>query len=191
MMRLVMGSVWPASACLASSLAFLPSAALAQAPEAPPCPAIVREALGSFPISSSVSVPPGSRVVFVSGTVPAVVDENAAQGSAARYGDTETQTRSVLGRIKGALEKQGMGLGDVVMARVFLVAPEGKARMDFAGMMKAWTEFFGTEAQPNKPARSAMQVAGLVDPGWLVEIEATAAQPPATTAPASTAGGAQ
>ena len=67
--------------------------------------------------------------------------------------------------------------GDVVMMRVFLVAPPGQARMDFAGMMTAYREFFGTEAQPMRPARSTMQVAGLVDPGWLVEIEVTAATP--------------
>jgi enamine deaminase RidA (YjgF/YER057c/UK114 family) len=48
--------------------------------------------------------------------------------------------------------------------------------MDFAGMMTAYREFFGTKQQPNKPARSTMQVAGLVDPGWLVEIEVTAAK---------------
>ena len=44
-------------------------------------------------------------------------------------------------------------------------------------MMSAYREFFGTAAQPNRPARSTMQVAGLVDPGWLVEIEVTAAGP--------------
>jgi enamine deaminase RidA (YjgF/YER057c/UK114 family) len=70
-----------------------------------------------------------------------------------------------------------MGLGDIVMMRVFLVAPPGQARMDFAGMMTAYREFFGTAAQPAKPARSTLQAAGLVDPGWLVEIEATAARP--------------
>ena len=47
---------------------------------------------------------------------------------------------------------------------------------DFAGMMRAYTERFGTAAQPNKPARSTMQVAGLVNPGWLAEIEVTAAR---------------
>ena len=47
--------------------------------------------------------------------------------------------------------------------------------MDFAGMMRGYRALFGTPAQPNKPARSTMQVAGLVDPGWLVEIEVTAA----------------
>ncbi|MCF2513608.1 RidA family protein [Sphingomonas sp. G124] len=127
------------------------------------------------PISASVSVPPGSRLVYVSGTVPDVVDPAAPEGSVARFGDTETQTRSVLKKIGAALAEQGLGLGDIVMMRVFLVAPAGQ-RMDFAGMMRAYVEAFGTKAQPNKPARSTMQVVGLVDPGWLVEIEVTAAK---------------
>ncbi|MEO0973643.1 MAG: Rid family hydrolase, partial [Pseudomonadota bacterium] len=40
------------------------------------------------------------------------------------------------------------------------------------------TQFFGTEAQPNLPARSAVQVAGLAAPGMLVEIEVIIARPP-------------
>lgn len=127
------------------------------------------------PISTSVSVPADGRLVYISGTVPDAIDPNAPEGSAARFGDTETQTRDILKKIESALAQQGLGLGDVVMMRVFLVAPVGQ-RMDFAGMMKAYREFFGTAAQPNKPARSTMQVAGLVDPGWLVEIEVTAAK---------------
>jgi enamine deaminase RidA (YjgF/YER057c/UK114 family) len=43
--------------------------------------------------------------------------------------------------------------------------------MDFAGFMKAYTQYFGTPEQPNLPARSAVQVAGLAAPGMLVEIE--------------------
>jgi enamine deaminase RidA (YjgF/YER057c/UK114 family) len=135
-----------------------------------------RLGLDSSPIATSVSVPTGSRLVYVSGTVPDVVDANSPEGSIARFGDTETQTRSVLKKVDAALKAQGLSLGDVVMMRVFLVAPAGQ-RMDFAGMMKAYREFFGTAAQSNKPARSTMQVAGLVDPGWLVEIEVTAAAP--------------
>lgn len=129
-----------------------------------------------FPISTSVEVPPGSRLVYVSGTVPDVADASAPQGSVERYGDTAAQTRSVLRRIEAALRAHGLGLGDVVMMRVFLVAPRGQQRMDFAGMMTGYREYFGTPAQPNRPARSTMQVAGLVDPGWLVEIEVTAAR---------------
>jgi len=129
------------------------------------------------PIMGSVELPPGARIVYVSGTVPDVADAAAPQGSAQRYGDTATQTRSVLRRIEAQLREHGMSLGDVVMMRVFLVRPEGARAMDFAGMMTAYREFFGTAAQPNRPARSTMEVAGLVDPGWLVEIEVTAARP--------------
>ena len=43
--------------------------------------------------------------------------------------------------------------------------------MDFAGFMAAYSQFFGTKEQPNLPARSTVQVAGLVAPGMLVEIE--------------------
>lgn len=136
---------------------------------------IRRVGIPDFPISASVEVPAGSRLVYVSGTVPEVADEAAPQGSVERYGDTAAQTRSVLRRIEAALAEHGMDLGDVVMMRVFLVAPPGEARMDFAGMMTAYREHFGTEAQPDCPARSTMQVSGLVDPGWLVEIEVTAA----------------
>jgi len=129
------------------------------------------------PIASSVEVPAGSRLVYISGTVPDPADPAAPAGSPQRYGDTRTQTVSVLRKIATALKAHGLGLGDVVMMRVFLVAPAGAERMDFAGMMEGYRQFFGTAAQPNKPARSTMAVAGLVDPGWLVEIEVTAAAP--------------
>jgi enamine deaminase RidA (YjgF/YER057c/UK114 family) len=129
------------------------------------------------PISASVELPQSSRLVYVSGTVPDPVDAGAPAGSVQRYGDTATQTRSVLRKIEAQLARHNLGMLDVVMMRVFLVAPPGQARMDFAGMMSAYREFFGTEAQPMRPARSTMQVAGLVDPGWLVEIEVTAATP--------------
>jgi enamine deaminase RidA (YjgF/YER057c/UK114 family) len=128
------------------------------------------------PIASSVEVPADSRIIYVSGQVPEVANAAAAEGTVERFGDTEAQTRSVIGKIEGALKVHGLGLGDVVMMRVFLVAPPGQQRMDFAGMMRGYRAFFGTPEQPNKPARSTMQVGGLVDPGWLVEIEVTAAK---------------
>jgi len=48
---------------------------------------------------------------------------------------------------------------------------------DFAGMMEGYTQFFGTVDQPNLPSRSAMQVAALANPGFLVEIEVAAVRP--------------
>ena len=153
----------------------LAAAGCATAREAP-APEIRRLGAAQSPIMSSVEVPPGSRIVYVSGTVPDPVDASAPAGSVQRFGDTAAQTRSVLRKIEVQLAQHGLGLGDVVMMRVFLVAPPGQQRMDFAGMMTAYREFFGTAAQPSRPARSTMQVSGLVDPGWLVEIEATAAR---------------
>ena len=135
-----------------------------------------RKGPDASPISTSVSVPADSRLVYISGTVPDAIDPNAAEGSVARFGDTEAQTRSVLRKVEASLKEQGLGLGDVVMMRVFLVAPPGQQQMDFAGMMRGYRAYFGIPSQPNKPARSTMQVAGLVDAGWLVELEVTAAK---------------
>jgi enamine deaminase RidA (YjgF/YER057c/UK114 family) len=42
--------------------------------------------------------------------------------------------------------------------------------------MTGYKKFFGTPEQPNKPARSAVQIAALVAPGALVEIEVIAAK---------------
>jgi hypothetical protein len=41
--------------------------------------------------------------------------------------------------------------------------------------MEAYTQYFGG-SQPNLPARAVVQVAGLSNPGWLVEIEVVAAK---------------
>ena len=152
------------------------SACVAATPLAPP-EVPLRVGPAQSPIAASVRVHAGSDIVYISGTVPDVVNPAAAPGSVERFGDTETQTRTVLDKLEAALAQHGMSLADVVMMRVFLVAPPGRDAMDFGGMMKAYSKRFGTAAQPNKPARSTMEVSGLVDPGWLVEIEATAAAP--------------
>lgn len=129
----------------------------------------------NFPIAMAVEVPAGATTVMVSGMVPAVADANAPRNSLASFGDTRTQTVSVLTRIEASLRSIGLSLADVVRMQVFLVGDPGRGgRMDFDGFMAAYTEQFGTAAQPNLPARSVMQVAGLVNPGWLVEIEVTA-----------------
>jgi enamine deaminase RidA (YjgF/YER057c/UK114 family) len=158
-------------AAAAVALSVMAGAAAAQ-------PAPVRMGAAQSPIATAVRIPAGSQLVYVSGTVPDPANPDAPSGSAERWGNTEAQTRSVLGKIEKVLAEQGMGLGDVVMMRVFLVAPPGQQAMDFGGMMKAYSERFGTTAQPRKPARSTMEVAGLVDPAWLVEIEVTAAGAP-------------
>jgi enamine deaminase RidA (YjgF/YER057c/UK114 family) len=141
---------------------------------------VVHVAAPGAAIASVVTVPAKYDMVYVSGMVPAVADPKAPAGSTATYGgDTKTQTLSVLSRIDEALKSQGVGFGDVVMMRVLLVGdPALDGKMDFAGMMAAYTQFFGTAAQPNKPARITSQVVSLVGPGMLVEIEVQAARKP-------------
>lgn len=132
----------------------------------------------TFPIAQAVEVPAGTTLVFHSGTVPAPANPEAEQYSREFWGDTEVQARSVFTRMKASLDKLNLSFGDAVKMTVFLVgAPELDGRLDFDGFMRAYREHFGTEAQPNLPARSAVQVAGLVAPGMLVEVEAVFARP--------------
>lgn len=141
---------------------------------------VVRHKLpnSNFPISLAVEVPAGRTTVYLSGVVPPVLDKNADKNSTAAYGDTKAQTESVLKAIDKTLSGLGLKMGDVVKMQVFLVGDPAKGgRMDFAGFMEAYIQFFGTAAQPNLPSRSVMQVAGLASPGFLVEIEVTAVRP--------------
>lgn len=132
----------------------------------------------NFPISAAVEVPAGRTTVYLSGMVPPVVDAKAARGSIAAYGDTRTQTVGALTSIEVELASLHLTMGDVVKMQVFLVGdPARDGKMDFAGFMQGYTRFFGTKAQPNLPVRSAVQVAALANPGFLVEIEVTAVRP--------------
>ena len=131
-----------------------------------------------FPISEAVEVPAGHATVYLSGFGPAVTDPNAEKNTVAAFGDTRAQTASTLASIEAALKRRNLSLRDVVKMTVFLVGDPAKGgRMDFAGLMEAYREKFGTAAQPNLPTRSAVQVAALANPGWLVEIEVTAVRP--------------
>lgn len=132
----------------------------------------------TFPISAAVEVPAGKSLVFLSGAVAPVADTTAPKDTPQAYGDTRTQTIGVLTSIEKQLKGMGLSMGDVVKMQVFLVGDPAKGgKMDFAGFMAGYTQFFGTAAQPNLPSRSAVQVAGLASPNFLVEIEVTAVRP--------------
>lgn len=129
-----------------------------------------------FPIAQAVTLPPGTTIHFVSGQVPPTVDKAADPNSLAAFGDTKTQTVGVLTKIRDILQGMGLKMGDVVKMQVFLVGDPGKSgKADVAGFMEGYTQFFGG-AQPNLPTRAVVQVAGLSNPGWLVEIEVVAAK---------------
>ncbi|WGR90999.1 RidA family protein [Bradyrhizobium sp. ISRA443] len=137
---------------------------------------VIRHSIPSsiFPIAQSVTVTGNATTVYVSGQVPPVVNKDADPATPQAYGDTKTQTVGVLNRIKGILEGQGLGMGDVVKMQAFLVHTPS-APMDFKAFMEGYTQFFGG-SQPNLPARSVVGVAALANPGFLVEIEVVAAK---------------
>jgi enamine deaminase RidA (YjgF/YER057c/UK114 family) len=138
---------------------------------------IVRRVNPTFPIANSITVPAGSQLVFVSGTLADVADDKAPAGSIERLGDTATQAHSVLGKIARELAAAGLAMGDVVKMNVFLVGdPRKGGAMDFDGLMQAYTKVYGPGADAkNLPTRTTVQVAGLPIPGALVEIEVVAA----------------
>lgn len=157
--------------------AYLASAALALALTATGAQAqgIVRTGNPTGVIASTVTVPAEAKFVYLSGSVASPIDPAKPD----ELGDTKTQTLSILTKMKATLEGMGMTMADVVKVNVFLVGvPEREGRMDSPAMNEVFKTFFGTPEQPNKPARSTVQVAALGRPPILVEIEAIAAKMP-------------
>lgn len=128
-----------------------------------------------FPISLAVEVPASKALVHLSGQVPLTINTDADANSIQAYGSMEEQTTSALQAIEKTLESLKLSMANVYRMQVFLVAQNKK--VDFSGFMQGYTKFFGTEAQPNLPVRSAVEVAALANPGWLIEIEVSAVRP--------------
>jgi len=96
--------------------------------------------------------------VAVSGTAPVAPD-----GTVAAPGDLYGQTRRCLEIIAQAIGEAGLGLGNVIRTRVMLTD------------MSRWQEAaraHGDVFSEIRPASTFVEVKGLIDPGWLVEIEA-------------------
>jgi enamine deaminase RidA (YjgF/YER057c/UK114 family) len=121
----------------------------------------------TFPISQGVWV---GNTLYLSGMLDSDIGKSPAR-------DTKAQTIGAIQSIQKALAGQKLSLSDVVMMHVYLAPDPVTGKMDFPGFMAGYSQFFGTKEQPNKPARSAMQVAALAAPTGLVEIEVIAAKP--------------
>jgi enamine deaminase RidA (YjgF/YER057c/UK114 family) len=102
------------------------------------------------------------RHVFVAGTAPI-----PAGGSEPPTGAYE-QARLCLEIIREVLEQAGASTADVVRTRMYLTRTE-----DFDEVARAHGEAFSQV----RPASTAVVVKELVDPRWLVEIEAEALLP--------------
>jgi enamine deaminase RidA (YjgF/YER057c/UK114 family) len=113
-------------------------------------------------VGFSRAVRVGDRVV-VAGTAP-VMPEGADPPP-----DAYAQARRCLEIIRAALEEAGASLADVVRTRVYLVRTR-----DFGEVGRAHGEVFAEI----RPANTTLTIAELVDPRWLVEIEAEAVVSP-------------
>jgi enamine deaminase RidA (YjgF/YER057c/UK114 family) len=180
MSSMIFGRKLILAASILVTVASAPAVLAADSKKAAERPTVERLPLpdgNDFPISSAVTVKAGVDTYFLSGALPPVVNKDAPKGSVAAYGDTEAQTVGALNAIKGTLARLGLTMSDVVKMTIFLVGDPGKDnKMDFAGMMAGYKQFFATADNPNKPSRSAVQVAALAAPGALVEIEVIAAK---------------
>lgn len=136
----------------------------------------------AMPMLESVQVPADAQMLYLSGMLAAPIDPAKAGQMhlpVEEYGDTKTQTLSILTQLRRILQSRGYEMSDVIKLTVFL-AGDSKlgGKMDTAGMTAAYKMFFGSAENPNTVVRSTVQVAALAAPGFLVEIEATAAKMP-------------
>ena len=133
-------------------------------------------------ILEAARVNAGADVIYVSGQLPSPLDPALPMSqvtSLDQMGDTRQQTISTLAKIQDILATQGFTMADVVKLTLFVAEDPRIGAMDFAGVNAGFREFFGTAENPNTVARSTFEVAGLVGPYFLIEIEAIAARPPA------------
>lgn len=100
------------------------------------------------------------NIISVAGTAPIGPDRHTVG-----VGDPAAQTRRCLEIIRAALEEAGASLNDVIRTRIFLTRIA-----DWEKVGEAHGEFF----RDIRPASTMVQVARLIDPEWLVEIEADA-----------------
>ncbi|CAA9303381.1 MAG: RidA/YER057c/UK114 superfamily, group 6 [uncultured Friedmanniella sp.] len=112
-----------------------------------------------------------SRAVRVGDLVVVAGTTAAAEGGGAVGGDDPAaQAREALRRIARALEQAGSGIADVVRTRVYVTD------------ISRWTEVgrvHGEVFADVRPASTMVEVARLIDPALLVEVEVDAVVPPA------------
>lgn len=99
---------------------------------------------------------------FIAVSGSAAVD---AEGNLVAEGDAYLQALQCIQVIRKALEEAGASLSDVVRTRMFVTDIE-----QWAEISRAHAEAFGEVM----PATSMVEVARLIDPAMLVEIEADA-----------------
>lgn len=143
---------------------------------------------GLGPSALNPSAPPGT---------PESYTDPAQTAGATGVTITEAQALLVLRNIVDNLALAGLSPSDVLTMKCYLTKAPGAPTADYPGWNRAYRQYFanidlkshevipvpmGTSPArepltPNKarPARATMEVASLAVPGWLVEVEVTAA----------------
>ena len=98
--------------------------------------------------------------LYISGQV--AVD---SEGHLVGKGDIEAQARQVMENIKALMQAVGGSLDDVVTTTTYVTSMK-----DFARAVPIRREYFGDPY----PASTVVEISRLVDPDWLIEIEAIA-----------------
>lgn len=107
----------------------------------------------------AVEVPAGSRLLFISGL------NGYEQDGVTMPADFESQAEMIWTHLERTLEAADMSIADLVSLRFYLAEP---------ALDPANVAVLKRRLGDHKAARTVV-CAGLLDPGWLVEIEAVAA----------------
>ncbi|NUU23583.1 MAG: hypothetical protein HOV68_19070 [Streptomycetaceae bacterium] len=154
---------------------------------------------GEVAIYQSSGLGPGALNPNAPAGTPEKYTDPAMTAGAEGVTVTEAQALVVLKAIQDNLTAAGLTPADVISMKCYLMKPPGAATADYAGWNRAYRQFFanidltskqvvpvpmGTSpakapilANNARPARATMEVASLAVPGWLVEVEVTAAYP--------------
>ena len=125
-------------------------------------PDTVAAPVGTY--SQAVRVETGDAVwIHVSGQI--AID---LEGNLVGPGDLRVQTRQVFENLRAILEAHGATFADVVKIGTYLTTLD-----DLAGMREVRSEYLTSKP----PASTAVQVAGLVVPDALIEIDLVAVVP--------------
>lgn len=119
-------------------------------------PSDVHPPVGSY--SHTAAVPPGSELIFVSGQVGLRQDGSLPASFA-------EQAERVFENLRSCLSAHGVGMEAVVKLTTFIVAGQ-----DVRIMREIRQRHFGE----HRPASTAVYVPQLVDPAYLLEVEAVA-----------------
>lgn len=105
----------------------------------------------------------GTRTLYVSGQTAWDANRQLVGGS-----DLAAQARQAFRNIQTVVEASGGTMSDVVSLRIYIVDYRPEKANAVGGALR---EFF---SGPAKPATTWIGVVSLADPGFLIEVEATA-----------------